>query len=150
MNEEMMSRVIHYLEAIQIYTKVMRTYYSRNEMDDFDKSYVDFYSDFEDLIYSHLQDPDSPLQTLMKHYQEFIVEYEDSILYRCLEALRSGYHKQEIFDEGKKSVYLRYLMEIYDFDASSIFESWSNEEFEDFEKHVFKDFSIETLKKPTH
>lgn len=87
---------------------------------------------------------------LMKHYQEFIVDYEDSLLYRCLEALKCGYDKQRFYYEGKKAVYLRYLLEKYQFDATALFNEWSEEEFDTFEKHVFNDFDIESLKKPTH
>ena len=147
MSEEMVLHVISYLEPMFTYVKLMRTYYDRKEMDDFDKGYVDFFTDFEKLIQQHLQDPKSPLMTLIKHYQEIIVDYEDSILYRCLEALQHGYDKHQFFLEGKKAVYLHYLAQMYHIDAKSFLDAMDQEAFDAFEKNIFTNFDVEALKK---
>lgn len=147
MNEEMVLSVISYLGPMHTYVKLMRTYYERKDMDDFDKGYVDFFSDFEKLIQQHLQDPKSPLMTLIKHYQEIIVDYEDSILYRCLEALENGYDKHQFFMEGKKAVYLQYLAQKYHLDGKRYLDEMSAEDFETFEKTIFTNFNVEALKK---
>ena len=147
MNEELMTRVIHYLEGMQSYAKLLRNYFNRKDLDDFDQSYLALYEAFENVIISELQDPKSALVTLMKCYQEFVVEYEESILYGCLEVMKNGYNKRHIYNEGKRNVYCRYLNEKYHFDASRILETMDPDEFETFEKQIFKDFDIETLKK---
>ena len=147
MNEELMTRVIHYLEGMQPYANLMRNYYDKKDLDDFDNNYLALYEAIEAVVTLQLQDPKSPLVTLMKCFQEFVVDYEDSMLYGCLEAIKNGYNKHHIYNEGKRHVYCRYLNEKYHLDATSILEAMDPDEFETFEKQIFKDFDIETLKK---
>ncbi len=145
MNEEIVQRVIQYLEGVQVYTRLLEKYFTRDEMDDFDQYYLDLYIDFEDFVHQQISNPDSPLIALTKHYQEFVVDYKDSLLFHCLEALNKGYERKQIYNEGKKFVYLRYLSEKYSINGRELLDQMDEERFEEFERNVFDELGIKKV-----
>lgn len=142
MNEEMIKRVISYLDGVQVYATVLRTYFKKEDLDDFDSDYLELYTHFEDFVYEQL---DGPIANLTKHYQEFLVDYNDSLLYRCLDGIHRGYERRHIYNEGKREVYLRYLLEKYNYDGRDWLDEMSDEEFEDFERSVFNDLDMKKV-----
>ena len=142
MNEEMIKRVIQYLDGVQVYATLLRTYFKKEELDDFDCDYLELYTNFEEFVYEQL---DGPLASLTKHYQEFLVDYRESLLFHCLEGIHRGYERKHIYNEGKREVYLRFLLERYDYDGSEWLEEMSEDEFEEFERYVFNDLDMKKV-----
>lgn len=136
MKDEIMNRFIKYLEGINIYCGILENYYQDNELDDFDKGYLDLFYCFKEFIEDQINDSNSPLMRLAKNYQEFIVEYKDSLLHECIAALNSGYNHL-FYKEGKKEVYLKYLESKYSFNGEDLLNKMSKEEFYDFESNIF-------------
>ena len=142
MNEEMIKRVIQYLDGIQVYATLLRTYFRKDELDDFDCDYLEIYTNFETFVSEQLK---GPLSSLAKHYREFLVDYKESLLFHCLEGLHRGYERRHIYNEGKREVYLRYLDEKYHFDGSDWLDQMSEEEYEEFENYIFDDYDIKKV-----
>ena len=145
MNEEIVKRVIQYLEGIQTYAMLLERYFSKEDMDDFDQCYLELYMNFEDFVEQQLYDSDSAIVHLTKHYQEFLVDYKESLLFHCLEAINRGHERRHIYNEGKRDVYLRYLHTMYGFDAKDLLNRMNDEEFEEFENKVFDDMYIKKV-----
>lgn len=141
--KEMMERMIDYLGPIQMYVGILRNYFSNEELDEFDAWYLKFYEKFEAFIFNELNNPTSEINRLMKEYGELLVEYENSTLNLCLEAIKDSYQHRHMYLEGKRDVYLRYLNEVCHVDGKELLENMSSEAFEQFEKEIFQ------KKKPT-
>ena len=148
MIDDMTTQIIRYLEPMQMYVAFLKEYFLDEDLDDFDKYYLGFYEKFETFIKHELSNPFSEINLLVAEYEEFIVDYNQSTLHLCLEAIMESYERRHMYLEGKRDVYLRYLEEVYHLDGKSWLESMDEEEFLAFEKQIFKQF--DAIKKPTH
>ena len=56
MKDEIMNRFIKYLEGINIYCGILENYYQDDELDDFDKGYLDLFYCFKEFIEDQIND----------------------------------------------------------------------------------------------
>ena len=62
-----------------------------------------------------------------------------------VEKLHRGYERRHIYNEGKREVYLRYLLEKYNYDGRDWLDEMRDEEFDDFERSVFNDLDMKKV-----
>ena len=145
MNDEIVSRFIDYLPGVKTYCKVLKTYYQKEELDDFDCWYLELYQSFVEYLKKQFENQNSALVQLAKNYQELVVDYNESLLYNCLQALDRGYSRLQVYNEGKKEVYLHYLKYKYNINGKLLLSMMNEEEFKVFEENVFNDTYIKKV-----